>query len=283
MSSNCAVTKFGRIHGFFEWRIDNMDQMKFTDMESYTMYGKIRYKFKSPELTKIDSGIEYKTTITLYFDSEPPFTYFGISWDGKDENAVFECSYQINGCEKKSGTFVRGLHGIKTLTIFLDLPVKTNELISPPKTLPFVSLPNRLKKFWENDSSNLKFTIECDGTSIETYKPILASASDVFAAMFESSFTEACENRVKINDFEPQTVQKMLEFCETDDIKEFNGYECELFGIAHKYLMNDLMSFICDKMVINVSFRNFDSYLQLAQMYDLNDFKEWLLKTSFSK
>uniref|UniRef100_A0AC35EWL4 Uncharacterized protein n=1 Tax=Panagrolaimus sp. PS1159 TaxID=55785 RepID=A0AC35EWL4_9BILA len=101
--------------------------------------------------------------------------------------------------------------------------------------------------------------------------------------MFESNYIEARGNRVKINDFGLQTVQKMLEFCETDNIKEFNGYECELFGIAHKYHVNDLLNFICNKMVKNVSSRNFDSCLQLAKMYDLNDFKEWLLKTSFSK
>ena len=60
-------------------------------------------------------------------------------------------------------------------------------------------------------------------------------------AMLESNMIEANENRMEIIEFEPKVVEKMLEFCETDKIRNFENLEEEVFKIAHKYQIKDLM------------------------------------------
>uniref|UniRef100_A0A914QEA5 BTB domain-containing protein n=1 Tax=Panagrolaimus davidi TaxID=227884 RepID=A0A914QEA5_9BILA len=110
-----------------------------------------------------------------------------------------------------------------------------------------------------------------------TFKPFLIASSLFFKDMFESTI----QNFVEITDFRYEVLQKMVEFCETDDIKEVKGYECELFKAAHKYQMNDLMEFSVEKMSENASSSNIFSYLQLAKTYNLKDFEEWCMQFAF--
>uniref|UniRef100_A0A914QVW6 BTB domain-containing protein n=1 Tax=Panagrolaimus davidi TaxID=227884 RepID=A0A914QVW6_9BILA len=133
-----------------------------------------------------------------------------------------------------------------------------------------------LKEMWKNGSS-VKYTIKCDKKVIETYIPFLAVKSLFFKDMFEST----TQNFVEITDFQFEVLQKMIEFCETDDIKGVNGYECELFKAAHKYQMNDLMDFVVEKMSEDADDSNIFSYLQLAKKYELKEFEKWCMKFAF--
>lgn len=69
----------------------------------------------------------------------------------------------------------------------------------------------------------------------------MQARSPVFMAMGSSNFKEGQENRVNIDDFEPEIIEKMIEFCETDKIEESQGYELGLYKIARKYQIESFM------------------------------------------
>ena len=59
--------------------------------------------------------------------------------------------------------------------------------------------------------------------------------------MFEVDMKEALENRMEIPDFEPVVVQTMIEFCENDKVEDLHKLTEDVFKIAHKYQIEDLM------------------------------------------
>ena len=69
----------------------------------------------------------------------------------------------------------------------------------------------------------------------------MCAFSPVIKAMFDSGMKEAQENSMEINEFEPAIIEKMVEFCQTETIAAFDGQEEEVFKIAHKYQIQELM------------------------------------------
>uniref|UniRef100_A0A914Q9E0 Uncharacterized protein n=1 Tax=Panagrolaimus davidi TaxID=227884 RepID=A0A914Q9E0_9BILA len=88
---------------------------------------------------------------------------------------------------------------------------------------------------------------------------------------------ENTDNAVEIKEFKPEIVEKMIEFRENDDIKEYKNYEADLFKIAHKYEMIKLTDFAIEKMAENLSVDYAESRLQIANLYGLKDFKKWCM------
>ena len=52
---------------------------------------------------------------------------------------------------------------------------------------------------------------------------------------------EAHTDRLVVADCDPMAVQKMVEFCETNAIADFGGFEVELYKIASTYQIAELM------------------------------------------
>ena len=69
----------------------------------------------------------------------------------------------------------------------------------------------------------------------------MSARSIVFKTMFESGMKEAKENAMDIPDFDYDVIKKMIDFCETDAVPTFQGLEEDVFKIAHKYNIQDLM------------------------------------------
>uniref|UniRef100_A0A914Y2C7 BTB domain-containing protein n=1 Tax=Panagrolaimus superbus TaxID=310955 RepID=A0A914Y2C7_9BILA len=92
---------------------------------------------------------------------------------------------------------------------------------------------------------------------------------------------EKSDNCVEIIEFNPEIVEKMIEFCESDDIKEYENCEEDLFKIAHKYEILVLMEFAVEKMAESLSFSNIEARLQIANLYDLKEFKKWCMQFVF--
>uniref|UniRef100_A0A914YW47 BTB domain-containing protein n=1 Tax=Panagrolaimus superbus TaxID=310955 RepID=A0A914YW47_9BILA len=167
---------------------------------------------------------------------------------------------------------------ITKLTIFVDYIAKKNETfkVDAFKAFQPKGTFERLKEIWEGDSS-VKITIKGAKNQMEAIKPFLAAHSPVFKAMFETNMKETTDNVVEIPDFEFNIVQKMVEFCENNTILDCEGLEAEIFKIANKYLMDDLMEFAVTKMTDQASKENIKDYIELAKSFDLKEFEKWLM------
>ena len=55
-----------------------------------------------------------------------------------------------------------------------------------------------------------------------------------------TKFREAQENRMLIKEFDAKTMEKMVEFIHSDEIKDFEGKEAELYKISDKYQIKSL-------------------------------------------
>uniref|UniRef100_A0A914YHZ2 Uncharacterized protein n=1 Tax=Panagrolaimus superbus TaxID=310955 RepID=A0A914YHZ2_9BILA len=70
----------------------------------------------------------------------------------------------------------------------------------------------------------------------------------------------------------------MIEFCENDSVKDLEDSEDELFKIAHLYQIQQLMYFAVEKMAENIKNEKIADYIQLANLYDLHEFKKWCMQ-----
>uniref|UniRef100_A0AC34GTQ8 AP-2 complex subunit sigma n=1 Tax=Panagrolaimus sp. ES5 TaxID=591445 RepID=A0AC34GTQ8_9BILA len=91
------------------------------------------------------------------------------------------------------------------------------------------------------NDKDLEFVIECDLKEFRANKAIMCARSPVFKAMFASNMKESIENRVRIPDFKAEIVEKMIEFCETDKVKNSKKIETDLYTIAQKYQMSSFI------------------------------------------
>uniref|UniRef100_A0AC35ETP6 BTB domain-containing protein n=1 Tax=Panagrolaimus sp. PS1159 TaxID=55785 RepID=A0AC35ETP6_9BILA len=64
---------------------------------------------------------------------------------------------------------------------------------------------------WKQE--NKDFIISADGKEIHAHKNVLAARSPVFSRMFETAMKEANENKVTIEDFTFDIVEKAIKFC----------------------------------------------------------------------
>ena len=79
------------------------------------------------------------------------------------------------------------------------------------KTQSVSDLANAVLSFQEKGEETSDITLICDRRKFSVHKFILAAHSDVFAAMFRHSTTEeALTNVVKIQDSDPDTVDRFL-------------------------------------------------------------------------
>uniref|UniRef100_A0A914PPL7 BTB domain-containing protein n=1 Tax=Panagrolaimus davidi TaxID=227884 RepID=A0A914PPL7_9BILA len=277
MSSNAALTQLVTHKKFFKWTIPNFNEFDVLNMKEELLWNDYHYVIESPLMTAIDpyDSKQYTGTFKIYSLNRQTFIY-RPDFEGSPETWHFYFTINDDPKEFSTNIIFPWTDDIKKLTIYADLIVHRSFFVQSFAKKPQKNLANRLTEIWKNDSS-VKYTIKCGDTSFDTYKPFLAANSFFFKDMFEST----TENFVEINEFEVETVQKMIEFCETDNIKDVNGCESDLFKIAHKFQIPDLMEFAVEKMSENANTSNIFGYLQLAINYKLKDFEEWCMKFAF--
>uniref|UniRef100_A0A914XQA9 BTB domain-containing protein n=1 Tax=Panagrolaimus superbus TaxID=310955 RepID=A0A914XQA9_9BILA len=109
-----------------------------------------------------------------------------------------------------------------------------------PPTLPYhgkvESLRNELLKMFDEDEAS-KFVIESGGEEITAYKSIMQARSSLFKELLSNG-----TDRLRITDFQPKVIQKMIEFCNSDLIKNFENEETSLFAIGYDYKIKSLMA-----------------------------------------
>uniref|UniRef100_A0AC35GTK4 BTB domain-containing protein n=1 Tax=Panagrolaimus sp. PS1159 TaxID=55785 RepID=A0AC35GTK4_9BILA len=122
------------------------------------------------------------------------------------------------------------------------------------------------------NDKDLEFVIECDLKEFRANKAIMCARSPVFKAMFASNMKEAIENRVRIPDFKAEIVEKMIEFCETDKVKNSKKIETDLYTIAQKYQMNSFIKYSLQLLIDTMSFENACERLLVGLKYSDKEF-----------
>uniref|UniRef100_A0A915LN30 BTB domain-containing protein n=1 Tax=Meloidogyne javanica TaxID=6303 RepID=A0A915LN30_MELJA len=98
--------------------------------------------------------------------------------------------------------------------------------------------------------------VEIENETINTHKFILAKNSVVFRRMFEQmGMTEAQNGKVKIVDTSPECFKAMLESLYSGEIHEktIKKHSEDLFAIAHKYQVKQLMEICENYMAANIA------------------------------
>jgi hypothetical protein len=124
-------------------------------------------------------------------------------------------------------------------------------------------------------------TIICtDNRTLNSHKHILSARSEVFETMLNSGLSETSTNEIKMDDFDFEVVQAMLQFICTDKVDEtsLRFFVKPIFEIAHKYQIMGLMSLCENFMSENLNLDNILKYLMLSEMYDLFTLKSSCVK-----
>nr|CAD2163054.1 unnamed protein product [Meloidogyne enterolobii] len=115
--------------------------------------------------------------------------------------------------------------------------------------------------------------VEIENESINTHKFILAKSSVVFQRMFEQmGMTEAQNGKIKIVDTSPECFKAMLEYfyCGEIDKRTVGKHSEDLFAIAHKYQVNQLMDICENYMAANIAAENLSNRCLFAELYNLS-------------
>jgi speckle-type POZ protein len=93
-----------------------------------------------------------------------------------------------------------------------------------------------------NNMSSSDVILNIRGREFPAHKLILATRSEVFAAMFKHPTKENCNNQVKIEDIEPEVFQEVLRFIYTGRVSRatMETMATGLFIAADKYLLGEL-------------------------------------------
>lgn len=133
------------------------------------------------------------------------------------------------------------------------------------------------KQIWESGKYSDFTVIGGGGVNGETkdfkvHKVVLASQSSVFAAMFENDMKEKRSGQMIIEDFSAETVEEMLEFLYTGELKSYeNGIN--VYSIACIYDIETLKEVAKKLIMLNIEESNAIEVLGLANLHNLNDMK----------
>ena len=121
------------------------------------------------------------------------------------------------------------------------------------------------------------FKIRCGHKIFPCHKLMLSARSPVFKAMFNSNMREATNNEVTITDFDPDVIDKMLQFIyagtfEKRYITENIAYD--LLGAANKYQLELLKNKCEDKLCESLDIGNSMKYLVLSDLQGAEKLRE---------
>ena len=150
---------------------------------------------------------------------------------------------------------------------------------SVTSTIRHVSFSNDLVMKMLNDGIYSDVALIVGDKTFKAHKYILSLQSDVFKAMFSYNMAENDSCMVKIDDFDAQVIENMLQYIYTCTTPNLPKLALELFKVAHKYEIHGL-KFKCEEyLIFNLNRQNVIDILELARIYDLKSVKN--VATSF--
>uniref|UniRef100_A0AC34G6C4 BTB domain-containing protein n=1 Tax=Panagrolaimus sp. ES5 TaxID=591445 RepID=A0AC34G6C4_9BILA len=278
-----ARTKFGFFNVTFTWTVEQLQLNNFGSiygkriLESPTLHA-IDYSDDNEIYTaviKIEPGFDYHhSTIPSLFDLKAEFNV-----EPKEKYFAFEIISSNSSFvgERILKTYFENI--LDDVEITLKVVFSKNETIndasitSLSQKLPYedeaLPLGKELLNMFESDSDAL-FIIECAGEEISAYKPVMKARSPVFKEQLQND-----TDRLRITDFEPKIIKKMVEFCHNDSIEDFEGEETSVFAIAYKYKINSLLSYASKEIAENAKIDNAIARFKFAHFYGYEKLKKW--------
>lgn len=141
----------------------------------------------------------------------------------------------------------------------------------------------RFKELWT--SKNYSDLTIVSGSEDENGKPkefavhknVLGTQSSVFAAVFKNEIKEKREEKMKIENFSTETIEEMLKFIYTGQLKESNAMD--LFAIAGKYDVK-LLKETTEKIILrNINDSNAIEVFSLAHLHNSDEMKRAAFRT----
>ncbi|OXU27925.1 hypothetical protein TSAR_007584 [Trichomalopsis sarcophagae] len=160
---------------------------------------------------------------------------------------------------------------------------KKEKVLVPESTWTFCTRPvcgkNSSKRYsyleiFGAESSDV--TLVSQGEEFPAHRNILTSASVVFSAMFIRSAEENADNRIVINDVNPDVLYQVLLFIYT---RKLSRYELvpDLLIAADKYKL-EILKTLCERILFNkMNPTNVCGILLLADRYHFQGLKNWAL------
>ena len=110
------------------------------------------------------------------------------------------------------------------------------------------------------------------------HKVILAARSPVFAKMFEHEMQESLNNRIEIDDIDPEVIMEMLVYMYTGDVPDIKVMADDLFYVADKYELVSLRMLCEEHLSYNLRVDNAVRLVQLAFTHNAPQLKKNALK-----
>uniref|UniRef100_A0AC35FVR6 BTB domain-containing protein n=1 Tax=Panagrolaimus sp. PS1159 TaxID=55785 RepID=A0AC35FVR6_9BILA len=133
------------------------------------------------------------------------------------------------------------------------------------------TLGEDLLKLFKKDSDS-QFVIDCAGEEIMAYKPIMQARSSTFNKLLSNG-----TDRLRIEDFSPKIVKKVIEFCNNDTIENYENEETNIFVMAFTYGIQSLLTYSSKEMVKNANIENAKWFFE----YIIQNFVEVSKTTAF--
>jgi hypothetical protein len=282
-----ATTRIGVFNATFFWKIENIHLFDFGTRND------IRY-LSGPTLTAIDQTNNNKV-YTIICKINPEWTYERQynRYAGDDDNyhltkykvvcdfsippIKIEYKYVVNGTTYDGQMIEKShLNLMDTVEIIIKaFYYTTNE--SKQSTILFSSpIFDRedLLKLFKKDSDS-QFVIDCAGEEIMAYKPIMQARSSTFNKLLSNG-----TDRLRIEDFSPKIVKKVIEFCNNDTIENYENEETNIFVMAFTYGIQSLLTYSSKEMVKNANIENAVTRFKFAHFYHEDPLRNGFLNIS---
>ena len=126
--------------------------------------------------------------------------------------------------------------------------------------------------FLQDEFSDIKLITSC-GKELKAHKLLLASKSEIFAAMFTHDVRENKSNSVDIIDVDYDILREMLRFIYQGQVENMETVASALFIAADKYNIQDLKDECENYMADNITLENVFEVFELADTYNAKQLK----------
>ena len=103
-----------------------------------------------------------------------------------------------------------------------------------------------------NDQSSSDFIVECQNEKFHVHEMILKDQSEYFEAILRNDCLEKKEKKLRIDDFEPETVEALLRHIYNGAVHNAHDFTVDMMKIADKYNFTDLYDAIDSQLAQSV-------------------------------
>ncbi|XP_043479762.1 speckle-type POZ protein B-like [Leptopilina heterotoma] len=276
-------------HYELRWTIENFELLckSFTTIESPKFPSKEETNYQwflqlQPTELKQENEDEFHIYLKNTNDSEARYTVtilFSnyITQRGFKRSRISNSNsihWSITGSElrKRFGNVaLKNVLVICKLKVFDSLTTVEKEPLIKRRKCNNDLMENMTSLLGNENFKDVRFKVE--DKEFTAHKAILVIQSPVFAAMFNSKMSEELTSIVEIKDIKPKTFQQMLNFIYNVEIKDLNELALELFHVAWRYKLEELMANCISKLLENLSLETVIKTLEMADFYSLSDLK----------